>query len=177
MSEVLLKVKNLQKQYPNRTKVSKKKTYVKAVDNVSFDVFEGETFGIVGESGCGKSTTGRVIMRLIEANYGSVEFEGTDLMALSKRKIRKMRRHIQMIFQDPYASLNPRQTVEKILLEPLKVHGIGTNQEQKERVSEFLELVGLDTDYKKRFPHQFSGGQRQRIGIARALMTNPKLVI
>lgn len=177
MSEVLLKVKNLQKQYPNRTKVSKKKSYVKAVDNVSFDVLEGETFGIVGESGCGKSTTGRVIMRLLEANYGSVEFEGTDLMKLSKRKIRKIRRHIQMIFQDPYASLNPRQTVEKILIEPLKVHGIGTSREKKERVSEFLELVGLDSDYKKRFPHQFSGGQRQRIGIARALMTNPKLVI
>lgn len=177
MSKVLLKVKNLQKYYLNRTKLLKKKSYVKAVDNVTFQVFEGETFGIVGESGCGKSTTGRAIMRLIEATGGTVEFENNDLMKLRKKEIRKIRRDIQMVFQDPYASLNPRQTIEKILIEPLKVHRIGTGQEQKEKVSEMLEMVGLDKEYKKRFPHQFSGGQRQRIGIARALMTNPKLVI
>lgn len=177
MSKVLLKVKNLQKYYLNRTKLLKKKSYVKAVDNVTFQVFEGETFGIVGESGCGKSTTGRAIMRLIEATGGTVEFENNDLMKLRKKEIRKIRRDIQMVFQDPYASLNPRQTIEKILIEPLKVYRIGTGQEQKEKVSEMLEMVGLDKEYKKRFPHQFSGGQRQRIGIARALMTNPKLVI
>lgn len=175
MSKALLKVSNLQKHFKSRT--TKKKTNVKAVDNVTFDVYEGEIFGIVGESGCGKSTTGRAIMRLIEASYGSVKFEGVELMDLSKRKIRKMRRHIQMIFQDPYASLNPRHTVEKILSEPLKVHRIGNRAEQRERVNQALEMVGLDGDYKRRFPHQFSGGQRQRIGIARALMTNPKLVI
>jgi len=152
-------------------------TYVKAVDGVSFEVLEGETLGIVGESGCGKSTTGRMIMRLLEPTSGSIQFDGEELSTLSKKMMRKKRRDIQMVFQDPYASLNPRHTVKKILEEPLIVHGVGNAKERKEKVEEYLEIVGLNNYHAKRFPHQFSGGQRQRIGIARALMTNPKLII
>ena len=138
---------------------------------------EGETLGIVGESGCGKSTTGRMIMRLLEPTEGSINFSGVELSSLSNSEMRKARRDIQMVFQDPYASLNPRHTVKKILEEPLIVHGIGNATERKEKVEEYLEIVGLSSYHAKRFPHQFSGGQRQRIGIARALMTNPKLII
>lgn len=150
---------------------------MKAVDDVSFQVYEGETLGIVGESGCGKSTTGRMIMRLLEPTEGSIKFDGVELSSLSKQEMRKARRDIQMVFQDPYASLNPRHTVKKILEEPLIVHGIGSSAERKKRVEEYLEIVGLSSYHAKRYPHQFSGGQRQRIGIARALMTNPKLII
>ncbi|CAM5207718.1 Peptide/nickel transport system ATP-binding protein/oligopeptide transport system ATP-binding protein OS=Ureibacillus acetophenoni OX=614649 GN=SAMN05877842_104152 PE=3 SV=1 [Ureibacillus acetophenoni] len=178
MSNILLKVNNLKKYFPIHSGViSKNKSYVKAVDDISFQVYEGETLGIVGESGCGKSTTGRTIMRLIEPTEGSINFNGIELSSLSKRELRKARRHIQMVFQDPYASLNPRHTVEKILEEPLIVHGIGSSKERKQKVLEYLEIVGLRADHAKRYPHQFSGGQRQRIGIARALMTNPKLII
>ena len=177
MQNVLLKVDSLKKYFPKRTASLKKVSHVKAVDNVSFEVFEGETLGIVGESGCGKSTTGRTIMRLLEPTSGSIQFEGEDLSKLSKKGMRKKRRDIQMVFQDPYASLNPRHTVKKILEEPLIVHGIGNAQERKEKVAEYLEIVGLSSYHGKRFPHQFSGGQRQRVGIARALMTNPKLII
>ena len=174
---MLLKVDKLKKYFPKRTSSLKTVTHVKAVDDVSFEVYEGETLGIVGESGCGKSTTGRTIMRLLEPTSGSIEFEGEDLSKLSKKMMRKKRRDIQMVFQDPYASLNPRHTVKKILEEPLIVHGIGNSQERKEKVEEYLEIVGLDSYHAKRYPHQFSGGQRQRVGIARALMTNPKLII
>lgn len=178
MSKVLLKVDNLQKYFPIRSGMFARVTgAVKAVDDVSFEVFEGETLGIVGESGCGKSTTGRVLMRLHEPTGGKVEFDGVDMTSLSSEAMRKMRRDIQMVFQDPYASLNPRHTIEKILEEPLIVHGIGTPTERKKKVLEFLEIVGLSAYHAKRYPHQFSGGQRQRIGIARALMTNPKLII
>lgn len=178
MSKVLLKVDNLQKYFPIRSGMFARVTgAVKAVDDVSFEVFEGETLGIVGESGCGKSTTGRVLMRLHEPTGGKVEFDGVDMTSLSSEEMRKMRRDIQMVFQDPYASLNPRHTIEKILEEPLIVHGIGTPTERKKKVLEFLEIVGLSAYHAKRYPHQFSGGQRQRIGIARALMTNPKLII
>lgn len=178
MSKVLLKVDNLQKYFPIRSGMFARVTgAVKAVDDVSFEVFEGETLGIVGESGCGKSTTGRVLMRLHEPTGGRVEFDGVDMTSLSSAEMRKMRRDIQMVFQDPYASLNPRHTIEKILEEPLIVHGIGTPTERKKKVLEFLEIVGLSAYHAKRYPHQFSGGQRQRIGIARALMTNPKLII
>lgn len=177
MQNVLLKVNNLKKYFPKRTTSFKKISHVKAVDDVSFEVFEGETLGIVGESGCGKSTTGRTIMRLLEPTSGSIEFNGEDLSTLSKKGMRQKRRDIQMVFQDPYASLNPRHTVQKILEEPLIVHGIGNSQERKEKVAEYLEIVGLDSYHGKRYPHQFSGGQRQRVGIARALMTNPKLII
>ena len=178
MSKVLLKVENLKKYFPIRTGMFARHTGdVRAVDDISFEVYEGETLGIVGESGCGKSTTGRVIMRLHEPTDGKVTFDGVELTGLSAEKMRKTRREIQMVFQDPYASLNPRHTVEKILMEPLIVHGIGTAAEQKKKVIEYLEIVGLSSYHAKRYPHQFSGGQRQRIGIARALMTNPKLII
>lgn len=178
MSNVLLKVEDLKKYFPIRTGLLSRKTGdVKAVDGISFEVFEGETLGIVGESGCGKSTTGRVIMRLHEATDGRVTFDGVELNSLSNDAMRKVRRDIQMVFQDPYASLNPRHSIGKILEEPLIVHGIGTAAERKKKVIEFLEVVGLSAYHAKRYPHQFSGGQRQRIGIARALMTNPKLII
>ncbi|RKJ50875.1 dipeptide ABC transporter ATP-binding protein, partial [Butyricicoccus sp. 1XD8-22] len=164
--------------FPIHTGVlSVNKSYVKAVDDLSFKVREGETLGIVGESGCGKSTTGRTIMRLIEPTEGSIKFDGIELSTLSKKEMRNTRRDIQMVFQDPYASLNPRHSVEKILEEPLIVHGIGSSVERKRKVHELLEIVGLSVHHAKRYPHQFSGGQRQRLGIARALMTNPKLII
>lgn len=177
MQNTLLKVDNLKKYFLKRSSSLKNASYVKAVDDVSFEVFEGETLGIVGESGCGKSTTGRTIMRLLEPTSGSIKFDGEDLSTLSKKVIREKRRDIQMVFQDPYASLNPRHTVKKILEEPLIVHKLGNSQERKEKVDEYLEIVGLDSYHAKRYPHQFSGGQRQRVGIARALMTNPKLII
>lgn len=178
MSKVLLKVENLKKYFPIRQGVFARHVGdVKAVDDVSFELYEGETLGIVGESGCGKSTTGRAIMRLHEPTEGNVLFDGVELTKLNDEQMRKVRREIQMVFQDPYASLNPRHTVEKILEEPLIVHGIGNAKERKKKVHEYLEIVGLSSYHAKRYPHQFSGGQRQRIGIARALMTNPKLII
>lgn len=178
MAKVLLKVENLKKYFPIRHGMFARHIGdVKAVDDVSFELFEGETLGIVGESGCGKSTTGRAIMRLSEPTAGAITFDGVELTALNNEEMRKARRDIQMVFQDPYASLNPRHTIEKILEEPLIVHGIGSAQERKKKVYEYLEIVGLSAYHAKRYPHQFSGGQRQRIGIARALMTNPKLII
>ncbi|TKC16035.1 ABC transporter ATP-binding protein [Robertmurraya kyonggiensis] len=178
MSEVLLKVDKLKKYFPITGGVLGRKVgEVKAVDDVSFFVNKGETLGLVGESGCGKSTTGRVLMRLLEPTEGTVEFEGQDLTKLKAEDMRRMRKEIQMVFQDPFASLNPRHTVEKILEEPLIVHGVKDKEERKRRVREMLEVVGLNSYHAKRYPHQFSGGQRQRIGIARALMTKPKLII
>ncbi|MEK4495760.1 ABC transporter ATP-binding protein [Ureibacillus sp. FSL W8-0352] len=178
MTNVLLKVEQLKKHFPKKKKgFSKTTDVVKAVDGVSFEVYEDETLGIVGESGCGKSTTGRMIMRLLEPTDGKIYFNGIELTSLSKSEMRKARRDLQMVFQDPYASLNPRHTVEQILEEPLIVHGIGNKSVRKEMVKEFLQIVGLNSYHAKRYPHQFSGGQRQRIGIARALMTNPKLII
>lgn len=174
----LLRVKGLKKYFPvKKGLLARTAGYVKAVDDVSFHVNEGETLGIVGESGCGKSTTGRMLMRLLEPTEGIVEFDGKELTALSSEEMRKTRRDIQMVFQDPYASLNPRHTIERILSEPLQVHGVKSAKERREKVHEFLEVVGLSAFHAKRYPHQFSGGQRQRIGIARALMTNPKLII
>ncbi|MGD7045078.1 ABC transporter ATP-binding protein [Jeotgalibacillus proteolyticus] len=176
--EPLLQVENLKKHFPVRGgMLGRTVGMVKAVEDVSFTVHKGETLGIVGESGCGKSTTGRMLLRLIEPTEGKVFFEGKEVTSLSNNELRKMRREMQMVFQDPFASLNPRHTVEKILEEPLKVHGIGTPAERKKRVRELLETVGLSSYHAKRYPHQFSGGQRQRIGIARALMTRPKLII
>jgi len=175
---VLLKVDGLKKYFPIRKGVLNTQTGdVKAVDDVSFEVFEGETLGIVGESGCGKSTTGRLLMRLLEPTEGNIEFAGKMISELSNNEMRKARRDIQMIFQDPYASLNPRHNIGKILEEPLIVHGLGNAKERKQKVLELLEIVGLNEYHIKRYPHQFSGGQRQRIGIARALMTNPRLLI
>ncbi|MBM7579543.1 ABC transporter ATP-binding protein [Jeotgalibacillus terrae] len=177
-TETLLKVENLKKHFPIRGGILGKEVgSVKAVEGVSFEVKKGETLGIVGESGCGKSTTGRMLLRLIEPTEGKVYFEGQDVTKLSTGDMRKLRRDMQMVFQDPFASLNPRHTVEKILEEPMKVHGIGTSKERKQKVRELLEIVGLSSYHAKRYPHQFSGGQRQRIGIARALMTQPKLII
>lgn len=178
MSELLLEVSGLKKYFPITGGLfDRKKGEVKAVDDVSFQVKKGETLGIVGESGCGKSTTGRLIMRLIEPSEGKIVFEGQEITSMSKYELRKVRRDIQMVFQDPYASLNPRHSVEQILEEPLIVHGIGSKEERRKQVKAMLEVVGLSSYHAKRYPHQFSGGQRQRIGIAKALMTKPKLII
>ncbi|MFD2369742.1 ABC transporter ATP-binding protein [Brevibacillus sp. GCM10020057] len=178
MTEELLVVKNLKKYYPITGGVLGGEIgVVKAVDDVSFSVKRGETLGLVGESGCGKSTTGRSLLRLIEPTAGEVHFDGVNVTALSADEMRKMRRDMQIVFQDPFASLNPRHNIEKILEEPLVVHGIGTAAERKKRVEEMLEVVGLSSYHARRYPHQFSGGQRQRIGIARALMLNPKLIV
>ncbi|MEK3731139.1 MULTISPECIES: ABC transporter ATP-binding protein [Paenibacillus] len=151
---------------------------LKAVDNLNFYIREGETLGMVGESGCGKSTAGRTILRLYEPTAGSVKFNGTDIYKLSPKKMKAMRRDMQMIFQDPYASLNPRFTVSDIIGEALDIHGMaGSRAERKKRVEELLDMVGLNSDHASRYPHEFSGGQRQRIGIARALAVNPKFII
>jgi oligopeptide transport system ATP-binding protein len=178
MSELLLEVTGLKKYFPITGGLfGGKKGEVKAVDDVSFYVKKGETLGIVGESGCGKSTTGRLLMRLIEASDGKIVFEDKEITCMTKSELRKTRRDIQMVFQDPYASLNPRHSVQQILEEPLIVHGIGSKEERRKRVKEMLEVVGLSSYHARRYPHQFSGGQRQRIGIAKALMTKPKLII
>jgi oligopeptide/dipeptide ABC transporter ATP-binding protein len=176
--EELLTVKNLKKYFPIKAGfLGKTVGHVKAVDDVSFTVHRGETLGLVGESGCGKSTTGRSIIRLIEPTSGEVIFDREAITALNDEQLRKKRREMQMVFQDPYASLNPRQSIEQILEEPLIVHGIGSASERKQRVKDLLEVVGLPASYARRYPHQFSGGQRQRIGIARALSVYPKLII
>ncbi len=175
----VLKVENLVKHFPIRRGFITSKTvgHVRAVDDVSFELAKGETLALVGESGCGKSTTGRLILRLIDPTTGSVTFQGNDIAKLPKRDLRRMRRHIQLIFQDPYASLNPRMTVGDILSEPLQLHGIAYGAAQVARVRELLETVGLLPEHARRYPHQFSGGQRQRIGIARALAVNPDVII
>ncbi|WP_026690808.1 ABC transporter ATP-binding protein [Alteribacter aurantiacus] len=178
MPKPLLEVKGLKKYFDVTGGVlSRKVGEVKAVDDVSFTVYEKEVLGIVGESGCGKSTTGKALLRLTEPTEGQVIFDGKDILGLSYDEMRKMRRDMQIIFQDPYASLNPRHKVEKILGEPLIVHGIGDKQERLKKVREILEVVGLPGEHASRYPHQFSGGQRQRIGIARALIVNPKLIV
>ncbi|MCM3141561.1 dipeptide ABC transporter ATP-binding protein [Brevibacillus sp. MER 51] len=178
VAEDLLIVKNLKKYYPITGGVLGGEIgVVKAVDDVSFTVKSGETLGLVGESGCGKSTTGRSLLRLIEPTSGEINFDGINVMSLSTDAMRKMRRDMQIVFQDPFASLNPRHNIEKILEEPLIVHGLGSSAERKKRVQEMLEIVGLSSYHASRYPHQFSGGQRQRIGIARALMLKPKLIV
>ncbi|PFG03003.1 ABC transporter ATP-binding protein [Bacillus sp. es.036] len=178
MQEALLEVKQLKKHFPIQGGVLKQQVgTVKAVDGVTFTLHKGETFGLVGESGCGKSTTGRMLMRLLEPSEGEVLFDGKEMTSLNKKDLRHLRKDIQMVFQDPFASLNPRHTVEKIIEEPLIVHQLGNKAERKKRVRELLEIVGLSAYHAKRYPHQFSGGQRQRIGIARALAVNPKLII
>jgi oligopeptide transport system ATP-binding protein len=150
---------------------------VKAVDDVNFSIYSGETLALVGESGCGKSTTGRSLLRLIEPTEGTVLFEGKDVLKLSGEELKKTRRDMQIVFQDPYASLHPRMTVREIISEPLYIHNIGTKAEREKRVEFLMDKVGLSQKVKNRFPHEFSGGQRQRIGIAKALALNPKLVI
>ena len=172
----LLEVKGLKKYFPVRLG-SIKKAYIKAVDGLSFILREGETLGLVGESGCGKSTTGRVILRLIEPTAGEILFQGKNICQLDKKGIRLMRKQMQMIYQDPYASLNPRMTVGTIVGEPLEVHGLAKGKEKHEIVQSLLEKVGLEADHMNRYPNEFSGGQRQRIGIARALALKPKLIV
>jgi len=173
----LLEVKNLVKHFSVKGPLFSPKLLVRAVDGVSFTVDSGRTFGLVGESGCGKSTLGRLVLRLIEPTSGNVLFNAEDITALPKEALKQRRRDLQMIFQDPYASLNPRMTILETLLEPMEIHGIGNEEERLKRVEELLELVGLRRTVLNRYPHEFSGGQRQRVGIARALTVNPKFIV
>lgn len=174
----LLKVNHLKQYFPIKGGfLGRTVDQVKAVDNVSFEIYEGETLSVVGESGCGKSTTGRAILRLDEPTDGDIKFDGEDLLSLNKSEMRKRRKNLQVIFQDPYASLNPRQTVGKILTEAMGIQNSVPKDKQRERAIELLETVGMNAEQINRYPHEFSGGQRQRIGIARALSVNPKLII
>jgi peptide/nickel transport system ATP-binding protein/oligopeptide transport system ATP-binding protein len=173
----LLDVRHLVKHFARKQGLLRSPSIVRAVDDVSFTIEEGEMFGLVGESGSGKSTTGRCILRLLEPTSGQVFFKGEDVLAFSKSRMRLARRDMQIVFQDPYSSLNPRMRVGDIVEEPLVIHGLGTKAERTQRVAELFELVGLEPDHLRRYPHEFSGGQRQRIGIARALALNPALVI
>jgi oligopeptide transport system ATP-binding protein len=175
----LLAVKDLHKHFPIRKGVLVERTVgeVKAVDGVSFDISEGETLGLVGESGSGKSTTGYCVLQLIKPTSGSIRFMGQELTEIGREELRHMRREMQIVFQDPYASLDPRMTVGGIVGEPLEVHGIGTRRSRTETVRRLLDIVGFNPNFTNRYPHEFSGGQRQRIGIARALALNPKLIV
>ena len=179
MTPNLLTVTNLKVHFPVRRGLLFDRTvgYVKAVDDISFAIPEGQTLGLVGESGSGKSTTAYAALQLLRPTAGSVRFDGRELTRLRGEELRRVRREMQIVFQDPYASLNPRMTVGRIVAEPLQTHGIGTRRSRGASVARLLELVGLDASYTNRYPHEFSGGQRQRIGIARALALNPKLVI
>ena len=174
---VLLDVRHLTKQFTRRDGFFGKPAFVRAVNDVSFTVDAGETFGLVGESGSGKTTTGRCILRLIEPTAGEVLFRGENVVSFSREQLRLVRRHMQIVFQDPYSSLNPRMRVRAIVEEPLVIHGIGSRGERATRVRELIGLVGLDAAALDRYPHEFSGGQRQRIGVARALALNPSLII
>ncbi len=171
-NRTLVEIKGLKKYFP-----ASRNQLVRAVDGVSFSIKRGETFGLVGESGCGKTTLGRCLLRLVEPTEGEIWFDGEDLLRLKRSELRRRRRRMQIIFQDPYSALNPRLKVGDIIAEPLIIHGEGNRQQRRERVAELLRLVGLDPDYANRYPHQFSGGQRQRIGIARALALNPDFIV
>jgi peptide/nickel transport system ATP-binding protein len=177
-AQPLLSVQHLKKYFPiHRGIFSKVAAYLKAVDDISFEIKRGETFGLVGESGCGKTTAGRTILRLLEPDAGTIRFDGIDLMSLGKQELRRKRRDMQIIFQDPFASLNPRMTIRSIVGEPFAIHHIASGTERQDRVADLLQTVGLDSSVMNRYPHEFSGGQRQRIGIARALALKPKLIV
>jgi ABC-type glutathione transport system ATPase component len=173
----LLEVENLVKEFTRKRGLFAPGSAVRAVDGVTFSVSEGETFGLVGESGSGKTTTGRCILRLIEPTSGAVRFRGEDVLAFSSARMRQARRDMQIVFQDPYSSLNPRMRVGAIVEEPLIIHNVGTKPQRRARVAELFELVGLDPSQLARYPHQFSGGQRQRVAIARALVNNPSILL
>jgi oligopeptide transport system ATP-binding protein len=175
----LLSARQVVKHFPIRRGIllQREVAQVHAVDSVSLDLFPGETVGLVGESGCGKSTFGRCLIRLYELTSGTVEFDGRDISRLDRNDMRPVRREIQMVFQDPYASLNPRKRVGTIIGDPMRIHGLGSDEEIRGRVRELLELVGLNPEHYNRFPHEFSGGQRQRVGVARALALRPKLIV
>lgn len=177
-SQELLRLEHVKKYYPaNKALLEKDRKYVKAVDDISLTLYCGETLGLVGESGCGKSTLGQTILRLEEATAGRILYRGVDVTALKANDLRELRKEMQIIFQDPYSSLNPKMTVGSIIAEPMLIHHMGTAQQRDRRVGELLELVGMRPEDAKRYPHEFSGGQRQRVGIARALSVNPKLII
>lgn len=177
MTEPLLRVSNLEKKFPIQRGMFKRTVgHIHAVDGISFEIAEGETLGLVGESGCGKSTTARLILRLLDPTAGEIFFDGKEIHAMTREEIRAVRKDMQIVFQDPYASLNPRMTVRQIVAEPLIVHGMAKDDSDP-RVDEMIELCGLSREFGNRYPHEFSGGQRQRVGIARALVTRPKLVV
>ncbi|PET52297.1 peptide ABC transporter ATP-binding protein, partial [Bacillus sp. AFS001701] len=176
--KILLNVDHLKQYFPIKGGIlGRTVNHVKAVDDISFNIYEGETLSIVGESGCGKSTTGRAILRLDEPTSGSIHFKEKDLLSLGKKEMRKIRKDLQVIFQDPFASLNPRQTIGQILGEALAIQNVVPKEERKARIEELLGHVGLRPEAMERYPHEFSGGQRQRVGIARALAVDPKLII
>jgi len=178
VAEPLLEVRDLRKHFPIRKGLFTRTVgHVRAVDGVSFDLRAGETLGLVGESGCGKTTTGRCVLRLLEPTSGSVRFAGRDVTGMRAGELRSLRREMQIVFQDPYSSLNPRLTIGSMLAEPLAIHGLARGAAARERVAELLTLVGMSPDHARRYPHEFSGGQRQRIGIARALAVKPKLLV
>lgn len=176
--EPMLKVENLKTFFPVAASLFGKKKYLKAVNDVSFEVFENETFGLVGESGCGKSTLGRTIVKIYDPTEGKIWFKGKDISTIKDEELKKFRKEAQMIFQDPYASLNARMTVGEIIKEPMDIHGLySSNKEKEEKASELLEIVGLKPDHIRRYPHEFSGGQRQRVSIARTLALNPSFIV
>jgi len=179
MSEKLLEVKHLKKYYPVKSfsALPREKKYVKAIDDISFDISKGETLGLVGESGCGKTTTGRAILRLIEPTSGELHFEGRDITTITQKELLPLRKEMQIVFQDPYGCLDPRKTVGQIIARPISLHEKLSKKDERARVTELMEVVGLRPEYISRYPHEFSGGQRQRVGIARALALNPKFIV